>query len=71
MFTSWLHRLRNCRQTVRALPISQSPAEVADAVYAIAVGKQNDVVVGLPFAAAAQVQQLTGFNPFASPLPFM
>jgi len=59
-----------CRQTVRALPISQTPAEVADAVYAITVGKQNDIIVGLPFAAAAAANQVTGFNPFASPLPF-
>lgn len=55
------------RQTVRAMPISQTPAEVADAVYAIAVGKQNDSVVGLPFMAAAAANQATGFNPFALP----
>eukprot|EP00200_Dunaliella_tertiolecta_P006321 CAMPEP_0202358458 /NCGR_PEP_ID=MMETSP1126-20121109/12117_1 /ASSEMBLY_ACC=CAM_ASM_000457 /TAXON_ID=3047 /ORGANISM="Dunaliella tertiolecta, Strain CCMP1320" /LENGTH=358 /DNA_ID=CAMNT_0048951623 /DNA_START=126 /DNA_END=1202 /DNA_ORIENTATION=- len=61
---------RSFRQTVRALPISQTPAEVADAVYAITVGKQNDIIVGLPFAAAAAANQVTGFNPFASPLPF-
>jgi hypothetical protein len=46
-------------------------AEVADSVYAIVVGKQNDMIVGLPFAAAAAAHQVTGFNPFASPLSFM
>ncbi|KAF5834889.1 hypothetical protein DUNSADRAFT_8193 [Dunaliella salina] len=61
---------RSFRQTVRALPISQMPAEVADAVYAATVGKQNDVIVGLPFAAAAAASQATGFNPFASNIPF-
>lgn len=60
-----------CRQIVRALPISQMPLEVAEAVFAISVGKQNDIIVGLPFAAAATANQVTGLNPFASPLPFM
>jgi hypothetical protein len=49
----------------------QMLAEVADSVYAIVVGKQNDMIVGLPFAAAAAAHQVTGFNPFASPLSFM
>jgi len=46
---------------------------VADSIYNCATSKQNDTIVGLPFAAAAAANQLTGgaLNPFASPLPFM
>ena len=60
---------RQFRQLVRALPLSQTPQEVADAVYGISTTKQNDVIVGVPFAAAAAANQFTGFNPFAMPFP--
>lgn len=58
------------RQMLRALPLAQSPQEVADAIYNAAATKRDEVVVGLPFAAAAQVRPSNGrrrrFGVFAS-----
>ncbi|KAG2434534.1 hypothetical protein HYH02_012201 [Chlamydomonas schloesseri] len=58
---------RSFRQLLRGLPISQTPAEVADAVYNCAASKSNEVSVGLPFAAAAQAYKFVGLNPSAVP----
>ena len=55
------------RQLLRALPVAQTPAEVADAIYNCAASKRDEVVVGLPFAAAAQAYSWTGLNPSAMP----
>lgn len=62
---------RTFRQTVRALPISQTVQEVADAIYNAAATKQNDVMVGAPFAAADVAYRMTGLNPLALPIPFL
>jgi len=59
------------RATVKAMPISQTPQEVADAIYNAAVTKSNDVVVGAPFAAVDMAHRLTGLNPMALPIPFL
>ncbi|PNH04751.1 hypothetical protein TSOC_009069 [Tetrabaena socialis] len=56
------------RQMLRSLPIAQTPAEVADAIYSCATSKSNEVSVGLPFAAAAQAYKWTGLNASAVPL---
>lgn len=61
---------RAFRQAVRALPISQTPQEVADAIYNAAATKQNDVVVGMPFAMADLAYRMTGLNPTALPTPW-
>mmetsp|Transcript_17116 Transcript_17116/g.36961 ORF Transcript_17116/g.36961 Transcript_17116/m.36961 type:complete len:355 (+) Transcript_17116:160-1224(+) len=60
---------KSFRQQLRALPLSQTPQEVADAIYNAAQTKQEDIVVGLPFAAAAEAFRFTGVNVTA--LPFM
>lgn len=53
---------------LRALPMAQAPAEVAEAIYSCTRSKSNEVSVGLPFAAAAQAYRFTGIN--ASAVPF-
>ncbi|KAG2491026.1 hypothetical protein HYH03_010474 [Edaphochlamys debaryana] len=58
---------RSFRQMVRSLPLAQTPAEVADAIYSCAVSKSNEVSVGLPFAAAVQAYKFVGLNPSAVP----
>ncbi|KXZ51855.1 hypothetical protein GPECTOR_11g293 [Gonium pectorale] len=58
---------KSFRQMLRSLPVAQTPAEVADAVYSCVTSKANEVAVGLPFAAAAQAYKLTGLNPSAVP----
>lgn len=55
------------RQLLRALPVAQTPAEVAEAIYNCATSKQDEVVVGLPFAAAAHAYSWTGLNPSSVP----
>lgn len=60
---------RSFRQAMRMLPITSTPQDVAQAIYNAVVTKQKDVVLGLPFAAAANAYKLTGLNPSA--LPFI
>eukprot|EP00798_Chlamydomonas_sp_ICE-L_P011715 gene11715-34442_t len=60
---------KNFRSTVRMLPLSQSPQEVADAIYNCATTKADDVTVGMPFAAAAEAFRHTGIN--MATLPFI
>jgi hypothetical protein len=57
---------RQWTQALRSLPLTQTPEEVAGAIYGAVVGRQADVVVGVPFAAAAQAYQVVGFNPSAA-----
>ncbi len=54
---------------VRSLPISQTPAEVADAIYNAYKTKQSEVLVGLPFSMAEAAFRLTKAN--VSALPFL
>lgn len=54
---------------IRNLPFSQTPQEVAEAIYNAYMTKQNEVTVGLPFAMAANAFRLTGAN--VSALPFL
>ena len=54
---------------IRNLPFSQTPQEVAEAIYDAYMTKQNEVTVGLPFAMAANAFRLTGAN--VSALPFL
>jgi hypothetical protein len=51
------------RQAVRALPISQRPEDVADAIFNCALSKSGDVVVGAPYAAVEAAYKATGLNP--------
>ncbi|KAG1667619.1 hypothetical protein FOA52_001673 [Chlamydomonas sp. UWO 241] len=60
---------RAFRQQIRSLPFSQTPAEVADAIFDASRTKQTNVVVGLPFMAADAAFRLTGAN--VSALPFL
>lgn len=53
---------RSWRQMVRALPLSQSPQEVAEAIYGAVQYQQRQVVVGAPFAAAVEAYKLLGVN---------
>lgn len=55
------------RQVLRALPIAQTPAEVAESVFACANYKQAEITVGLPFAAVAEAYRFTGINPSSVP----
>lgn len=54
---------------IRSLPFAQTPAEVADCIFDASRTKQNEVVVGLPFAAADMAFRLTGAN--VSAFPFL
>lgn len=55
------------RQVLRALPIAQTPTEVADAIFSCANYKQSEVQVGLGFAAVAEAYRITGLNPSGLP----
>ena len=54
---------------VRAAPISQTPSEVADALYTAYMSKQDEVLVGPAFGVAEAAFRLTGAN--VSGLPFI
>ncbi len=58
------------RANMRALPITQTPQEVAEAIYAMAGSKQHETTVGAAFAAVDVAHRLTGFNPLALPFQF-
>ncbi|GAX82432.1 hypothetical protein CEUSTIGMA_g9860.t1 [Chlamydomonas eustigma] len=59
---------KSFRQLVRSLPFSQTPQEVADAIYNAYMTKSDQVLVGLPFAAADTAFWLTRTNISALPL---
>lgn len=60
---------RSFRQTVRSLPFSQTPQEVADTIFNCYASKQGEAMVGLPFMAAGAAFRMTGLN--VSAVPFL
>ena len=53
---------------VRAAPISQTPSEVADALYTAYMSKQDEVLVGPAFGVAEAAFRLTGANVSGLPI---
>lgn len=53
---------RNWRQMVRALPLSQTPQEVADAIFEAVQSQQKQVQVGAPFLVADLAYNFLGVN---------
>ena len=56
-----------CMQ-VRSVPISQTPSEVADAIFTAYMSKQNEVLVGPAFGVAEAAFRLTGANVSSLPI---
>ena len=53
---------------VRSVPISQTPAEVADAIFTAYMSKQDEVLVGPAFGMAEAAFRLTKANISSLPI---
>ena len=53
---------------VRSAPISQTPAEVADAIFTAYMSKQDEVLVGPAFGMAEAAFRLTKANISSLPI---